>query len=275
MNTFKAITGLAIAAATLAAGTAQAQTLVDRYSFNDTGATVLDSVGGQNGTLANGATEAGGALVTTGAGGSINTTYAALPNSYVLPAGVVTFMDFFTPAAVQSNFSTTFSFATDTSNYVIGTSNRGGDGKPGVEDKKGGAVGSTNQPGGANQPGKQNLFVITYDGTNSTSSLFINGVLDSTNTKADTSFPGGISPTTGFNGIAGGAPFGDNGLNGTTEEFRIYSGAITAAQVQNIATLGPNSLPGAVPEASSSVALGLMLALGGLVVIARKKSLKA
>ena len=43
----------------------------------------------------------------------------------------------------------------------------------------------------------------------------------------------------------------------------------------NIGNFGPNFKFDAVPEASSAIALGLMLALGGLAIVARKRSAKA
>jgi len=275
MTTLKAITGLAIAAAALTAGAANAQTLVDRYSFNDTGATVLDSVGGQNGTLVGGATESGGSLVTNGTGATtsgITTQGANLGTAYKLPAGAVSFVDFFTPTGTQPAFGTIFSFSNSTSNYTIGTVQRGTDGKPGAQDNQGGKVGSTLQPG-AFLAGAVNCFTVTYDGT--TATAFLTNSAGSFSASApDTFLPGALSPTT-FNGIANGSPFPDGGLNGTTQDFRIYSGALTTAQSAAICAAGPDSLPAAVPEASSSIGLGVLLALGGLAVVARKKSVKA
>ena len=43
----------------------------------------------------------------------------------------------------------------------------------------------------------------------------------------------------------------------------------------NIGNFGPNFKFAAVPEASSAIALGLMLAFGGLAIVARKRSVKS
>jgi len=43
----------------------------------------------------------------------------------------------------------------------------------------------------------------------------------------------------------------------------------------NVGDFGPNFKFEAVPEASSAIALGLMLAVGGLVIVVRKRSVKA
>jgi len=275
---------LALAAATLIAGAANAQTLVDRYTFNDTGTTVLDSVGGQNGTLVGGATESGGSLVTNGtgnAGGNGLTTQGAnLGAAYKLPGGAVTFEDFFTPTGTQPAFATLFSFSNSTTNYTIGTVQRGTDGKPGVQDSQGGKVGSTLQPGSF-LAGSLNDLVVEYNGKTATAYLTnANGSFSAS--APDTFLPGALSPTS-FNGIADASPFPDGGLNGTTQEFRIYSGVLTPAEVAGDFQSFDMCPPGpcvVTPESSTNISFGLLLALGsltlgGVAIILRKPSAKA
>jgi hypothetical protein len=272
MKTFKAITGLAVAATVLAAGAANAQTLVDRYTFNDIGSTVVDSVGVQNGTLANGATESGGSLLTTGAG-----TGAAAPSaqfgSYTLPTGAVTIEDFFTPTAANGGgaYPTLFSFSTSPTKYLLGQVGRGGASNPAAALDV--TLTSTTVSSSPYVIGQVNQFVSTYDGTNET--LYLNGV--QVGQTAQTAFPSANNPTAPFNGIGGNSPYNDSSLQGSTEDFRIFSGALTLAQVKADFAGGPNTVvTGApVPEASSSIGLGVLLALGGLALVARKRPAKA
>ncbi len=103
----------------VAAPCVQAQTLVDRYSFNDTGTTVVDSVGVQNGILLNRATESGGSLITDRVNSGAN---AQFPGSYKLPTDSFSIETFFTPTAGNSAFATTFSFGQDTGNFSLSRS---------------------------------------------------------------------------------------------------------------------------------------------------------
>ena len=265
--------GLAALGLTAVSAT-QAQTLTNRYSFNDTGSTVVDSVGGVNGTLMNGATIANGSLVTNGTGGGQGDQYVSLGTSFALPTGSFSIEDFFTPAATNGGYATIYSFADDQATYILGTENRAGDNSAGIDFSLNNGQGVGNQdrvPGSiAEVPGKSTDFLVTYDGT--TISSYVNGVLSATSTYTATQ-PRTYGP---FDGIAGGGPYPDPGLNGTTQDFRVFSGALTAAQAVADFNAGPDSVAtGApVPEASTTISFGilLMLGLGGLVLNARKRS---
>ena len=269
-NSISLVLGVgAIGLATISS--AQAQTLTNRYSFNDAvgSTTAVDSVGGVNATLANGASIVGGALVTDGTGGGKTTQYADLGNTFNLPSGgAFSIEDFYTPGATNNQYATTFSFASDQKNFILGDENRGGNATPTV----GLGDGTTEVvvPGSVLAvPTKPIDFLFTYSGT--TASIYVNGVLSGTATD-----PAVLTSFTGFNGIAGGNPYGDGGLNGTTQDFRIFKGALTASQAAAEFNAGSENVAvGAaapVPEASTTISFGLLMALGlGGIAIARKR----
>ena len=251
----------------LAAHAAQAQTLVDRYSFAGNGSVVVDSVGGQNGTLANGAIQNSG-LITAGGGRGLTSPNANLGASYKLPAGAFSIEDFFTPTAGanQANFGTLFTLSNSTNNFIIGNVMRGGDRMPSV------ATGTDNTPqtfptttlryvdGGLND------LVVTFDGA--TESVYLNGKLSGSVANTLLS-PGTTGP---FNAIGGGTPFsGDGGFNGVTNDFRIYSGALTASQVTFLDRSGPNGSP-LVPVPEPSPLALLALGLAPVALLARRRA---
>lgn len=258
---FAALAGLA-----LSVNDAQAQTLVNHYAFNDAGGTVVDSVGGANGTLVGGATESGGRLNTSGTYASNNEAYASLP-AYIFGAGPISFEAFATATSYSARgFNTLFSYDNGTTAaggtsgkaYVIGGFDRNGT-IPGTAFSTNGLPDQNVSGGPLPSLNTLHQFVTTFDGTNATQ--YIDGAEVGT---IATSFLPSLIGTTSKAGIGGGSPFEDDAFQGSIQDFRIFNGALTAAQVAADNIGGPDKIvSGApVPEASTTVSFGLLLALG-------------
>lgn len=256
-------------AGVLVAADVQAQ-LVNRFSFDETsGTTAVDTAGGQNGTLVNGAVFTGTGSVNTQVDGDGSGATAAAVS---LPSGILsgltmggTIEVFGTFNNPDPAFQTLFSFSDGTTgNFLISQPRRGEGGFPNIGTA---AVGTNVGGGGENlvvSPtplaiGQPFQLAVTFDGT--TSRLFINGteVDDSANT-----FVPSLLGSTTLNGIGGLAPFGDQSFQGTINEFRIFDRALTAGELSAEFAAGPDAV--AVPEPAS---LGL-LALGGLLALRRR-----
>ena len=118
--------------------------------------------------------------------------------------------------------------------------------------------------------------VVTFSrfsgaGSTGTMSLYLDGVLiGSTATKVS---PDSLGATP-KDGIGGGSPFSaDPTFNGSVSQFAVFSGARSATDLLADFKNGGVSAP-AVPEASTTASLGLLLALGlgGLAVARRKRA---
>jgi len=190
-----------------------------------------------------------------------------------LPTGSFSIETFFAPTAGNSAFATTFSFSQDTGNFILGTEQRGGDGYANVDF---GYQGNQTVVGGQVVPevnGTLTDFLVTYDASTKIATAYNNGVQTGSTTVTNVAYASG-STTGPFNGIAGGGPFGDNGLAGSTQDFRIFSGVLSASQAVAEFNAGPDALSSApVPEASTTISLGLLLILasGALTLKARKR----
>ena len=261
-----ALKSLPLAAAVLlAASTVNAQ-LVHRYDLS----TVNDSVGGANGTLNGNATLANGMLTTTG---TDNTSYLNLPTSVGTGiTGDFTIQTFTSTTNAGTNYSTAFSLSTSQTVFILLNANR-----PNVNATTADFQQATSTPnqvlvsGGSPllADGTEHDLVITYTSATGAVSIYNNGTLAGTG-NIGAGFSLQTSTAGGFDGINGHAPFtNDNTYAGSTDDFRIYSQALTASQVTALDTLGANAtnaqISAAVPEPSPWVAvLTGLAALGGL-----------
>ena len=260
------------------ASTAQAQ-LVHQYTFND--GTGNDSVGTANGTLVGTATIAGGQLV-----GNPNGSYLGLPTSSVAGiTGSFTIEDFVTVNADAAAYTTFFSFATDTNNFLLANPHRGSDGGSATP----GAMTANfreapdpeftifdNAANTTSPIGTEFVYTLTYDAgapaadptqPNGVASLYLNGVQIAQGSGGSIAgFNLQNVASGGLNGIGGNAPFPDPTLSGSTDEFRIYGNALSAAQVLASVQAGPT---GVVPEPAS---LGL-LGLGAFGLLRRRRAM--
>jgi hypothetical protein len=255
--------------------TSYTNSLIHRYSFSESsGSTTADSVGGSSwdGTLYDSAILGGGAVTLNGA------TY-----DYVqLPAGIVSNLDAVTVEA-WANFSAPTGYATffafgdqDTAtipqgmNYICfqpftGISNnptaaalfgRGDPGSAGEQD----AVLALVTGGVTNVLGNVHIACVFHPYAGYVS-LYTNGVLAAINSNVSNPLAAtlGADP---LNYLGASLYANDPGLTCSINEFRIYNGALTAAQIAADHALGPNQLIGT----STSVSLSVSLSGGNLMI---------
>jgi len=210
----------------------QAATLTNRWSF-DTDTT--DSVGGNTGILVGGATVDPGRLSLTGLG----TGTAANQ------------MAFTTPLEIGVNFGTTGitieSWYTDTGTGTWGKLFQFGNNAVGQEIAYTHSRGNGEQSGidrdGAKLFGEQIplneehhlVITVTSDGNLNT---WVDGVQKLTDTDTNDL----TNVTSDFEGI-GATSWNDPGMAGSVNEFRIWSGALTAFEVEQSFNAGPDGLP--------------------------------
>jgi Concanavalin A-like lectin/glucanases superfamily len=252
--------------------------LAHRYSFSESsGTTTADTIGGStwDGTLFGGSSFSGGKLVLDGNDGYVQ-----------LPAGVVSNMDEVTIEAwvtfddPVNNFASLYGFGDQDgttflgANYIrmvprtgIGTALVSfGIGVPGTANEQNAIL-----PGGLS--GAANMQIVAvYHPLAGTQSCYTNGVLAATYNNLTTPlayqatydmsslrYVLGADP---LNYLGQSLSLGDNFLNGSIDEFRIYSGPLAASQVRADYLLGPNQLFGT----STSVSLTVTLAGTNLLI---------
>ena len=263
----------------LSAASANAQ-LEHHYNLNGNG---TDSVSGANGTIVGAAsfTTTPGMLTTTN-GAAATAGYLNLPTS----AGATITGDFSIEFyAIQTGSedqnTTVFSLSASTTNFAIFKPNFGGQGarinfeQPGVN----GGAQSQVGPGGTTSIlapfGGEHQIVITYSFSTGALSLYNNGAAVTT---TGTFGPGFnfSSVAGGIGGINGGDPFNDLSFNGSTDDFRIYGNALTAAQVTTLNGLGANAtdaqiagVDGILPVPEPSTWMALLCGLGILLGLQR------
>jgi hypothetical protein len=231
--------------------------LVDRYSFDGSATTVIDSVGDKDGTLAGGATVSGGALQLSGGG-----QYASLPAGILQGFSSLTIETWFIwDTNTAQTWARVFDFGSGQDSYIyltpdIGDTWTGTGGTPGF---------AFLAPGGAERQlaaadpipvGTEVFIAVTIDGANAT--MYVNGVLAASGGIANNLSD--LNPTT--NNWLGKSEWWDYNddpnpfLQGSIDEFRIYSTALTAGTIGLHYTYGPDSLS---PEPAT-----VWMLLGGL-----------
>jgi hypothetical protein len=227
--------------------------LKHRYSFNETSGTqVTDSVGNAHGTVNGAGTFGGGSLTLDGTDG----TFVDLPNGLLTGLGDNGTIEIWATYNGGPNWSRLFDFGSSTG----GENEQGGgvdyffytpktaQGFPRfvANFPDGGDVATLNHPG-ANPVGEQEHIVITYSFTGNTSRLYTNGTL-----VASGPAPRKLSDFKGTenNLWLGKSQWADPYYNGKYNELRLYSGALTPAQVAASFTSGPGTLPAAAPKIS-------------------------
>ena len=268
-----ALTALSVASA-LPAG---AQTLLHRYSMNGS---ANDSVGTANGTVVGGVTftkSPGVNGVANFAGGNS----ASAPCFISLPLDTVSGLQNATVEIFVSRFSggqpviggmngwyqalfdvsNKYDRAVNLRNYIVLTANR----DPANLSGDGLGLGSRlyDEPevivsSGSPLPTSGGVVTLVYQGFSrigsiGTVTLYLNGNLVArTATTFSFGYVTAAKESAGGSrvnlvGIGGGSPFADATFNGDITEVRIWSGAMTPAQVQADFTAGPGTLPSAAP----------------------------
>jgi hypothetical protein len=205
--------------------------LTHRYSFATDGDT-SDSVGGANGTLVGVATITGGQLQLTGGNGD----YLDLPPGMLTNYNAVTVDTWVTFGAAQ-HWARLWEFV----DVGPGTQNEFYF-APGWNATPNANFYSTSFPFGGSATGPVQLenatFHITCTYGDGTMQVYTNGVLETgaSNLVAPASSAGTVSTTIGH------SPFNDPGINGSVDEFRIYSGRLAPDEIQASDVLGPSVL---------------------------------
>jgi hypothetical protein len=221
--------------------------LIHRYSFaNDAN----DSVGTANGTLAGGASVAGGQVMLDGSSG-----YVDLPNNLVSNLTNITF-----EAWVTDNGSAGWARIYDFGNSVGGEDQQGGGTQymflalpsgtatlRGAYTITGGGAGEQIVEMSGRPPvGVEAHVVWTSDAASHTARLYVNGARVAENPNV-TLTPASIGPT--VNDWLGRSQFNDPYFNGSINEFRIYDTALNAVEVAGSFASGadtPSTDPGAI-----------------------------
>jgi len=267
------------------AASANAQ-LLHRYDFNSAN----DTVGTANGTLLNGATLSGGALVTDGGNGATNGVWGGTAQMMTLPStavsgitGAFTIEDWFHCSTGWPKYDGMYAFSDGSqNNYLLAAPVRGYSPWPsGVGFVGGGGLTRSQlstwdivlQGIYLDTPGMHQT-VLTYDGT--TFSYYVDGQLANFNSYAATATDPGfnLSSLTDI-GINGGSPYNDPSLTGSTYDFRIYGQSLTPDQVAALYSLGSDGSNSSIGSAIAPVPEPSTMALGGvgllLVAAVRRK----
>ncbi len=248
--------------ATLALATpARANTILEhRYSFTNG---TQDSVGGPswNGTLVNGATVSGGQLQLANlnqSGGNVQ--YMQMPAG-ILPSTDATIEEWFTSNG-SNGWARGFDFGNGPGQNLFFTPVSGPGDSRVILNNGGGETGPT----GAStlNDNTQYMVAAVVSDTAHTISYYINGSLFATTSE-------GTNTLAALNDVAnylGRSQYGDPGLVGSVNEFRIYNGAATSNQIFQDYQAGPTN----TPEPSSV----LLLAVGAVgLLIARRRRRRA
>ncbi|GAA5481035.1 LamG-like jellyroll fold domain-containing protein [Haloferula sargassicola] len=257
-----------------AAGVSQAATLTDlahRWSFDD----ASDSVGGATANLNGSASISGGSLMLPGGGTRLNYADVAI-GSTLAGASSLTVETWFTTATNQ-DWSKVWMFGTpddgpsdpngDPDSYIDFTPRRGSAGNPPGTTFRSLTVNGGNEVGTddatdapALNPGSF-LATVVYDSDADLISLYIDGAL------ADSvAWTGLISDlgTTTENYFGAAVGYGDGDLNGSIDELRIWTSALSDSEVAANALAGPGTI--AVPEPTVA-----WLAFSGSLLLLRRR----
>jgi hypothetical protein len=208
-----------------------AANLVNRYSFT---ANADDAVGGAHGTLLGGATVTGGALVLNGSG-----AYVDLPDGLLSTMESATIEIWLTDNG-SGTWSRIFDFGNGTSQYLfVSPQSGGGNLRSAITTT--GSEQQVNWIGNRLPNGVPTHVAWTVDAGTQTARLYVNGALVGENL-AHSLRPLDLGVT--VNNWIGRSQFGaDPYLNAAINEFRIYNGAMTAAEISASNGSGPDNVP--------------------------------
>ncbi|MDA0810830.1 MAG: hypothetical protein O3C21_00340 [Verrucomicrobia bacterium] len=230
------------ACAFIAWSPAYSATLMHRYSFS--GGTE-DSVGGNAGVLEGGATVGDSALILTGAGSSTSANRMEFSEAVDIGTNFgetgVTIEAWYTDAGTGT-WGKLFQFGQNEAGFELAYTHTRGNGEQSGVDR-----------GGAKLFGEQisqneEHHLVISVGVDGQLNTWLDGDLKleavETTPTADIGQGGGAN----FEAI-GATSWGDPGMNGTVNEFRIWAGELTADEVASNLAAGPDSVPGAYAAA--------------------------
>jgi len=230
-----------------------AATLANRWSF-DTDTT--DSIGANTGTLNNGATVSAGNLVLPGTGASTGGNHMGFTSPLAIGAthgaSGVTIETWYTDTGTGT-WGKLFQFGNNVAGEELAFTHTRGNGQMSGVDRGGSQLLGEQ----VSQNNQHHLVIsVSSDGN-------LNTWVDGAQKLSDIDTNDLSAVNTTFEGI-GATSWGDPGMTGTVDEFRIYSGELNASEVAANLAAGPNTI---IPEPS-----GLVLALfGGLLAIRRRR----
>jgi hypothetical protein len=237
--------------------------LIHRYSFNDaagdaTGATLVDSIGGANGTvLGAGALFTGTGLDLPG-GASATQAYGDLPNGLISSHTAVTIEGWITIDSIDQNWARIFDFGSSALGEVTGPGG-GGDGTDYLflsatigadynaqrievrnEDPAGGGI-VTFDSNSITTPGTPFHFAVTWEDTGVGTSR-INYWRDGVRLTTDAVVNSNLADLNDVNNWLGRSNWtADANVNATFDEFRIYNVALPEQQVTASMNAGPDT----------------------------------
>ena len=241
-------------------------TLAHRYSFNETsGTTVADSVGGLawKGTLPNGGTFKGGQLLVRASGSQ----YLKLPTGILGNSAAVTIEAWVTfPSTLPTNcwfFGFGNISGTSGSGYIMCQPRAG---RLAITSGNYSREQNTSPNPSANWSNKTNLHVTAvFNPLRSEMALYVDGELAAQSTSVTTPLSA-IKNLFSYIGRSfyGGDPYIDFNL----DEFRIYNGAFSAADIAATQSLGPDQVipPPAAPGGLNAAASGASIQLSWTAV---------
>ena len=218
----------------------QGATLSHRWSFDGN---TNDSVGGVTGVLQGGATLNGGALTLSGAGSSTSANRMSFSSPIDIGGNFgatgVTIESWYTDTGTGT-WGKLFQFGTNAAGVEFGYTHSRGNGEQSGVDRDGAKL-----LGEQVSQNQEHHLVITVssDGNLNT---WVDGVQKLTNVNTNDL----SNVTTTFEAI-GATSWGDPGMRGTVDEFRVWSGELTAAEVTSSFAAGPDNLPGNGPLITS------------------------
>jgi uncharacterized protein YjdB len=250
----------------------QAQTLVNEWSFNESGgSTAFDSVSSSNITLVGGASLGGGVLTLPGGSGN----YAQFPDG-ILSAltNSMTIETWFTDvggetwARVFSIGGSTVSFAANNGNYIdliprAGFANNINGGlwaefnHNGVTDAADPIPANSDADRTPVKTGVPVYATVVYDGPSQTARLYFNGVQVG---QANVGFKPSDLGFTRYNTL-GLDQYGDSPFNGTIDEMRIWNGAVCQRYLSASMAAGPGVVINNLTPTSASMAAGASIVL--------------
>jgi autotransporter-associated beta strand protein len=231
---------------------AQPNYLTEYLKFDESsGTTSADSTGnGWTATLVNGPTFATGKYGNALGFAKASSQYATLPSGIVNALGNITISAWVNPTTLDT-WARVFDFGSGTATYMFLTTKSGNSGNP----RFGIRIGNgTEQDIDASAPLPLNTWThvaVTLPG--STGTIYVNGVASGTNTSMSLQ-PSGMGSTT--QNYLGKSQWNDPYLNGSIDDFRIYSVALNGAEIASLAS-GQITAPQNVTATASDTQVSL------------------
>ena len=238
--------------------------LLHHWSFNTDG---TDSVGGANVTLVGGATISGGSLNLPG--GGVFTDYATVNLTGTMTTNATLSVECWFTQNALVNWSKVWMFGADNAGgepalaYIDFTPYTGLANNVPKIDFDPNDVNELNAPGGGASTlsaGVQYHAVTVYDAANNLMSMWINGVLVSTNGMGGESVLNVGYTTARF---GSGFFYADGGLNGTVNDIRIFNHATGPVQIAVDFAAGPDTVPSSYIPTTVYLNVGSTNLLGG------------